>query len=113
MLLSFDIQNKSCEQVSIDAIEVCPCGKLVKNIVLPITNKSFGIKILPSSSDKKVSSTYFDKPFMIAANSYSVTQTIIVRDFNINSDLKLIIKSSGEVICKTIEANRILPKYID
>ena len=36
MVLNFDIQNKSREQVTIDAIEIWPYGKLVRNIVLPI-----------------------------------------------------------------------------
>ena len=97
LVLYFDIINKSNENLILN-IEVLPSGTMVDEIARPWADNTNGVKIFSNSVNKKiVSATYNSKPFKITANSCEQNRNIIVKVFNINSDLQLAIKSGGEV----------------
>lgn len=110
LVLNFDIQNKSESKLCLQ-LKLLPFGKMVKEIRWPMCKSCSGEIIYPNSAGQKyVKASYDESPFEIAANSCERNQIIIVKEFNINSKLQLVVISGNENMHFDIETNRIVDK---
>lgn len=110
LVLNFDIQNKSENKLCLQ-LRILPSGKMVKEIRWPMCKSCSGEMFYPNSAGQKcVKASYDESPFEIAANSCERNQIIIVREFNTNSKLQLVVLSGNENMHFDIETNRIVDK---
>ena len=112
LVLDFDIQNLLMKNQKFQ-LEILPCGKMIKEMEKPMAKKTPGAIIFSNSVAKdRVKASYDNTPFEIAADSCEKNQKIIIRDFNINSNLQLSVKSEEkEVLRIPINTSQIPSKF--
>lgn len=109
LVQNFNIQNISNIKHTFQ-VSILPSGKLIKEIKHHFAEKKHGYIIFSNTTGgKEIFASLDDNPFEIHANSIE-NHTIIVRDFNINSDLQLEAKSDKEVTRIPIDTNIIHTK---